>query len=102
MAGSHFTGPLKAVGAISSAAGTNSYFTPLQGAVTSNLTLTGMAVGDVIKGAFRIKFSTALLPTVSNLTSVATASTNLIKLTGKTTVSSLVLVHWVDVSQASS
>ena len=101
MAGSHFTGPLKVAGVSSSAAGNNEYLTPIQGAVTSNLTLTGMAVGDVIKGAFRIKFSAALLPTVSNLTSVATAGTNLIKLTGKTTVSSLVLIHWVDVSAAS-
>ena len=102
MAGMHVTGPVKVTGSLNGTTAGNEYVTLVAGSgTTSVLTVTGMVAADVVKAAYRVqKWSTAS-PTISNLTSVAVPGAGSVTLTGKTTGTSLVLVHWVDVSAAS-
>jgi len=70
------------------------------GDTSSTITFSGVAVGDKILGAFRLR-GWAGTPVVSNLTSVAVAGTNSITFTGKPGVASgLVFGTYVDVSEA--
>lgn len=100
MAGTHVTGPVKSEGKISSGAGFNIVPFSAVGTTASTITITGIAAGDVVLGAFRLR-GWAGVPVVSNLTSVAVASANTITFTGKPGVASgLVFGTYVDVSEA--
>lgn len=100
MSGTHLTGPIKSEGKISSGAGFNIVPFSVVGSTASTITVAGVAAGDIILGAFRLR-GWAGVPVVSNLTSVAVASANTITFTASPGVASgLVFGAYVDVSAA--
>jgi hypothetical protein len=92
MAGGH------SAGYINSLKGFNLIPFILSGTVTSVMTLTGIAKGDIVAACYRIKSWTGAGPTVSNLTSVCTTSTNTLNIVGKTTASSMVFGMYVRIA----
>ena len=113
MAGTHLTGPLaiegaatvgstlKTVGKVSSAGSFNIVPFAAVGSTASTITFTGIAAGDIVIGAFRLR-GWAGAPVVSNLTSIAVAGTDKITFTSSPGVASgLVFGAYVDVSAAS-
>ena len=94
------TGTLKVSGKVSSAGSFNIVPFAAVGSTASTITVTGVAAGDIIIGAHRLR-GWAGVPVVSNLTSIAVASANTITFTASPGVASgLVFGAYVDVSAA--
>ena len=112
MGGTHLTGPLvvegastlgstlKTTGKVSSGGSFNIVPFAAVASTASTITVSGIAAGDVIIGAHRLR-GWAGVPVVSNLTSIAVASANTITFTSSPGVASaLVFGSYVDVSAA--